>query len=54
MKRLSLKIRQLDDGRFFVRYAWGYWEWTIHRAYFKDMEELTSFLKEITTKTWRG
>ena len=52
MTRLTLKIRQLNDGRFYVRYCWGLFEHT-HREYFKDKKALTEFLDSIVSNTWK-
>ena len=52
MKILKIKVRQLDDGRFYVRYWWSWYE--LHRQYFKDVAELSSFLTDLVKNTkWR-
>lgn len=53
MKILKIKVRQLDDGRFYVRYWWRWYEIS-HRQYFKDAEALATFLTGLVKKTkWK-
>jgi len=50
LKTLKLKIRKLDDGRFYVRYYWRLLE-PIHRQYFDSIKELNEFLLAIVENT---
>ena len=49
-KRLVLRIRQLSDGRFYVRYHWSIFEHT-HREYCKDLDALGNFIGELVANT---
>jgi len=43
VRTLRFRVRQLDDGRFYMRYWWHWWE-RLHRAYFENEEELAKFV----------
>jgi hypothetical protein len=44
---VRIRIRKTDDGRFYVRYYWHWWE-SWHRAYCKDLEELRALVAQIS------
>jgi len=46
MKPLRLRVYQLEDGRFYVRYTWGFWDF-LNREYFNTPEALAKFVEEI-------
>jgi len=50
MTYLNLRIRQMKDGRFYVRYYWGIFGLR-HREYFDTLEDLQNFLSKIVEKT---
>ena len=50
MTYLKMKIIQMNDGRFFVRYWWG-WFGYYHKQYFDNMADLQKFLSKIVEKT---
>ena len=50
---LKLKIRQMKDGRFYVRYYWNFFG-LVHKEYFDTVEVLQKFLLKIVKKTeWK-
>jgi len=48
-KRLYIRIRKLDDGRYYVRYYWSAWE-TEHREYV-NAETLPAYLSDLALKS---
>ena len=44
-KSLHLRIRKLDDGRYYVKYYWGFWE-DVHREYVIP-EQITPFMEKL-------
>ena len=47
---LKLRIKQMKDGRFYVRYSWNYFG-LVYREYFDNVEDLQKFLSKIVKKT---
>jgi len=50
MTYLNMRIRQMKDKRFYVRYSWGILGF-VHREYFITLADLQNFLSEIVEKT---
>lgn len=44
---ITIRIRKTDDGRYYVRYYWHWWE-SWHRAYCKDLDELKTLIAQIS------
>lgn len=52
IKRLHLKIRQLDDGRFYLRFWWHWWENT-HEEIYGSKEDLEAGIETMIDGTWK-